>query len=126
MEERRSLVDVEVAPASNPPSTGPGCVVSAVTAVELSRYSSAPAMVNDYINGSSKYLFTFLDADGDLLNGSNQPRPRAGPRCRQTRSGTLIRSSARARGHVGVRECYPDCDRCLGVMIEDIERDRPN
>jgi hypothetical protein len=34
-------------------------------------YSSAPAMVNDHINRGSKYPGTLRDADGDLLEGSN-------------------------------------------------------
>jgi hypothetical protein len=34
-------------------------------------YSSAPAMAMHSINAGAKYPFTFRDADGDLLNGSN-------------------------------------------------------
>lgn len=34
-------------------------------------YSSAPAMVIRTINAGAKYPFTYRDADGDILNGSN-------------------------------------------------------
>jgi len=37
-------------------------------------YSSAPAMAMHSINAGSKYPYAIRDADGDLLNGSNQYR----------------------------------------------------
>lgn len=42
-------------------------------------YSSAPAMAMHTIDAGSKYPFTYRDADGDLLNGSNHDRLRLPP-----------------------------------------------
>jgi hypothetical protein len=44
---------------------------SARTAFFQIGYSSAPAMVMRYINNGSKYPAAIRDADGDILNGSN-------------------------------------------------------